>query len=220
MSPLENVCHLSQVLRYADAVHGMFPNRARGMLRERIELLESLPLLQQRIEREVTRVVAKRISFGEKDTIECFFERTHSPELFKSSVVTDSLVVDVGFIRGSKNGFRKVMCSADDSMAQQICEAQNEPLKGPHFHSEVILLEKLLCKKKSSQVTEIVVSLKPCKMCAALICAAVHGNLFPSLARISFLEDDPGPMAKNTLLDEFFKLSQMGSRYVYQIKLT
>lgn len=75
------------------------------------------------------------------------------------------------------------------------------------LHAEVTLifaLSRLLCEQprqvEALDEFRLETTLKPCRMCAAFL-HAIKGNC-RSFA-VAYLEDDPGPLAANTLLDRF-----------------
>ena len=69
------------------------------------------------------------------------------------------------------------------------------------LHAELNLIRTFQTKNKTQipDHSEIWVSLKPCAMCAALI---YSGAKNPETIRIVYLEDDPGPFSKNSVLCE------------------
>ena len=66
-------------------------------------------------------------------------------------------------------------------------------------HAEVNLVHTLCAMQSEVRVPidSVVVSLKPCKMCSALL-----ESFLPAHCKVLYLEDDPGPLAQNTALEK------------------
>ncbi len=78
--------------------------------------------------------------------------------------------------------------------------AHNRSSENPTHHAELSLLLDWARTRSSliPQGSVLLCSLKPCKMCAAAIVQAASGQNL----KVYYFLDDPGPLAKNTALDE------------------
>lgn len=78
--------------------------------------------------------------------------------------------------------------------------AHNRSSENPTHHAELNILIDWARTHSNPIPTDSVLlcSLKPCKMCAAAIVQAASGQNL----KVYYLLDDPGPLAKNTALDE------------------
>lgn len=81
------------------------------------------------------------------------------------------------------------------------CTAQNKINKT--LHAEVSLVQSYYQKtgRLIPAGAKIYTSLKPCRMCAAMI---YHCSEKPETIRVLFQKNDPGSMARNTVLDQKF----------------
>lgn len=93
---------------------------------------------------------------------------------------------------------RKIAVAVIDDDGAVIEIATNQNFKNKTLHAEILLVGNLLNKGYSAAPKNwrLYASLKPCKMCAALL------NEFFSDSEIYYFQEDPGPLAQNTLLDQ------------------
>ena len=84
------------------------------------------------------------------------------------------------------------------------------------LHAEVRLCQSYFKKMKSGfpEKSRLVVSLKPCLMCAAMISRMSEKT---KNFQVFYLEDDSGPLSQNTLLDEKKNIFKYGSGPIQRI---
>lgn len=92
---------------------------------------------------------------------------------------------------------RKVAVIAVDSGLNILGWSANSNSKNKTLHAEVRLIQGLGMPLPRN--AEIFVSLKPCKMCAAMIAESAED---PKSIRVYYLENDPGALAQRTMLDK------------------
>ena len=95
---------------------------------------------------------------------------------------------------------RKVVAFATDQKGVVLEATANSAIFNKTLHAEVCLIQNLYRKGFHSFLEDgnIYISLKPCKMCAAMIFDFLPPNF---KGRVVYLEDDPGPLAQSTALD-------------------
>lgn len=95
---------------------------------------------------------------------------------------------------------RKVVAFATDAKGLVLEATANAAIFNKTLHAEVCLIQNLFRKGFHSFLEDgnIYVSLKPCKMCAAMIYEFLPPNF---KGRVVYLEDDLGPLAQSTALD-------------------
>lgn len=91
---------------------------------------------------------------------------------------------------------RQILSIAVDSERQIRAFEFNQNFKNRTLHSEILLAGQIL--KNSISVDRVICSLKPCRMCAAVL-RDLHDQ--GKIQSIQYLEEDPGPLAQNTELD-------------------
>lgn len=91
---------------------------------------------------------------------------------------------------------RPIAVAAFDKNNLMVDWAIAQNYKNKTLHAEVILASKILLRQ--IPIETVFCSLKPCKMCAALLNHLVKIGLIQS---IRYFENDPGPLAQNTELD-------------------
>jgi hypothetical protein len=102
------------------------------------------------------------------------------------------------------NRFHKsVWAQAFDSEKKVIVRSVNSGGSAKILHAELNIARELQLMGAAGwpKVKKIVVSLKPCKMCAALLCEFVSNQKIS--ISVTYLQNDTGPMAQNTVLDQF-----------------
>lgn len=116
----------------------------------------------------------------------------------KKSLQDLELLIDRGEILHDHN--RPIGVIATDENLNLLGWSANSNSKNKTLHAEVRLVQEFLQvqKKTLPRGTQIFVSLKPCRMCAAMIAEACEDAKSIS---VKYLRDDPGSMARGTALD-------------------
>ncbi|WP_186647873.1 Bd3614 family nucleic acid deaminase [Fluviispira vulneris] len=95
---------------------------------------------------------------------------------------------------------RQVACLLVDSNRNVISYGLNENSKNKTLHAEINMIQNFYNKNNKilPSGSSIYTTLKPCKMCASMIwhCAENISDI-----KVYFLNDDPGTMAKSTVLN-------------------
>ncbi len=214
------------IIHLIDALYSRFPDRARLMVRSRIfcNYQPTVACLA------AVKVSAKRLSF---DKSRCeprpWVDLTHSaaapifetrtsptsPE--QTEIVTDFEQHEKTHTELKKNQpqhqlDRPVRAWGYSSSDQRIWITRNLSSLNPMRHAEWCLAYSILEHRSRVETFEplnfaIWVSLKPCKMCAAIISQLASAAPQGSTVQVKFLRNDPGPMATHTVLDG--KITQM-----------
>ncbi len=87
-----------------------------------------------------------------------------------------------------------------DSNGKLLSWSANSNSKNKTLHAEILALQKYFENSgmKIPVGAKIYVSLKPCRMCAAMIAQMAED---PDHLEVIYFKDDPGPLAQNTALD-------------------
>jgi cytidine deaminase len=90
-----------------------------------------------------------------------------------------------------------LICGPDGSL---LSWAVNNNSKNKTLHAEVSAVQKYfeISKRKIPKGSRIYTSLKPCRMCAGMILEMAED---PDGIQTIFFQDDPGPLAQNTVLE-------------------
>ncbi len=184
-----------------------FPDHALSMLRERIYTNYSLtPLCEGSI-----KVCAKRATELSKEAYQSKLEdlrKSHSEQTIRASLPPTFEISGFPHVFQSIAGAAKALSqnSMDSITAillspslQVLGFAKNTNDIHRAQHAETNLIQNYLISTntKLKPGTKILISLKPCAMCAAQIYAAAER--FHEL-EVYYLNDDPGPKAKNSVL--------------------
>lgn len=102
---------------------------------------------------------------------------------------------------------RAIVAILADSEGKIISIAGNNNFKNKTLHAEICLMQDYATKfKKRVPAGSIIYSsLKPCKMCSDAILQYCE----KAEVRVYFLEDDPGPLARDISLDRVYKISPL-----------
>lgn len=94
---------------------------------------------------------------------------------------------------------REIAVLICDEQGRLLEHATNSNYKNKTMHAEVTAIQNYFRRTGQSlpENTRIYVSLKPCVMCSAMI-----SKLAPDSCQVIYFQDDPGPMAKNTELEQ------------------
>ena len=90
-----------------------------------------------------------------------------------------------------------ILCDSDGNILET---SKNNNSKNKTLHAEVLLVQRYF-QRHGRCIPEnavIYTSLKPCRMCAEMILNFCKNR---EMIQIYYLNDDPGPMAKNTILE-------------------
>ncbi len=99
---------------------------------------------------------------------------------------------------------RPIVSMALDENKKIIGFNYNQNFKNKTLHSELLLADRII--RNDWKVDQIVCSLKPCKMCAAILVDLMKKKL---VQKIVYLENDPGRLAQNTDLDGLENFSKL-----------
>lgn len=96
---------------------------------------------------------------------------------------------------------RAISAIVTDKNLHLLGWSANSNFKNKTLHAEVRLIQSYLQQQGRllPDDTKIFVSLKPCKMCAAMI---VESSQNPESLQVIYLENDPGSLAQGTMLDQ------------------
>lgn len=196
----------SPILRLIRGTYQAQPAIARKLLRERIQT--NLPELNE-FERAAIRVAAKRVACGAEPTALAQELRPDPPacealqlppDLAPPALVAwlaaQSLEAHAHLPRHARP--RAVGALALDPSGTLLGVARNSNAIDRTQHAELNLLQGLGPLPAGAHVW---VSLEPCKMCAAALAASCPEGL-----QVTFLEHDPGPMARATALSGIARL--------------
>lgn len=103
---------------------------------------------------------------------------------------------------------RRIAAVLTDQNGNILEYSPNQNSKNKTLHAELLLLQNYYRRTglKISPGSRIFVSLKPCKMCAAAILQFAEQ---PDSIHVYYLEDDLGPMARNTELEKAHQQNQL-----------
>ncbi len=155
---------------------------ARKILREWIECGDEPTFL----EKEITKVAAKRIR--RNPLLQPLGEELIRPPFHAGAVEESS--------KPRHQMDREVRARLYSRSGSLLAESKNTNGKIRTRHAEMNLIDSF--QGKFPKGSTLVVSLKPCRMCAARIWESaeeIHDF------KVIFIENDPGPLAKGTLLD-------------------
>lgn len=169
------------LLGLIEGVYDQYPDQARKILREWIECSREPTFL----EREITKVAAKRIRLNAD-------LKPEGIELFSPAQVE----VNKGTTDPRYKKDRDIWARLIDSNGVTLLQCANTNGKIKTRHAEMNLIQGF--GKKFPAESHLFVSLKPCRMCAAAIWENAEDI---ENFRVIYVEDDPGPHAKETLLD-------------------
>jgi tRNA(Arg) A34 adenosine deaminase TadA len=95
---------------------------------------------------------------------------------------------------------RTIVAVLTDQQGNILEYSPNQNSKNKTLHAELLLLQNYYRRtgQKIPSGSRVFVSLKPCLMCAA---ALFQFSEQPASIHVFYLEDDPGPKAKNTTLE-------------------
>ena len=98
-----------------------------------------------------------------------------------------------------------VLVSAEGKI---LAQSVNQNAKNRTFHAEVTLIQSYWARYRQPFPcgTTLYVTLKPCKMCSAMIVRMAKDM---RNFKVIYREDDPGPHARHTLLDGTNSLAQV-----------
>src|SRR5690606_27800629 len=89
-----------------------------------------------------------------------------------------------------------------DSQGKLLSWSVNNNSKNKTLHAEISVLQQYFMQSSCKLPPQAIcyVSLKPCRMCAGML---THMAEEPSGLRIIYFQDDPGPLAQNTVLEKY-----------------
>jgi hypothetical protein len=204
------------VTRLIEGVCAQFPKQSFAILRERIFSRQPLtPACEGMI-----RVVAKRASFlPEIEYVEAFlnasadgsrievspnepllFDIPNAPKFFGAEKEVAEFAITLRSQSFQGDIRKPVACVLISSSNEVLAYAWNTNEKNRAQHAELNLIRSLKTHglHKIPASATLIVTLKPCAMCAAQIFTAAAEN--SSTLKIIYLEDDLGPMAQNSVL--------------------
>ncbi len=96
---------------------------------------------------------------------------------------------------------RPIAALVCDRNGKLLSWAVNNNSKNKTLHAEILALQQYfeINRTKLPAGTKIYVSLKPCRMCAAMIAQMCEDA---DLLEVIYFKDDPGPLAQHTVLDK------------------
>ncbi len=209
---------VSAPVRLIQAIHGAFPERARAITRARIHATT----VESAAARGTVKVAAKRMNCGLSAT---FMDVPGStPELLEVPLAEPGPFFETEILIPEGDGARLALVleladgverkadsplhESDRAVAALLVSregrclgwAPNRNALNRTQHAEVNLVQGYLARYPAGLPpgASVYVSLKPCKMCAGMLwdAAAEIRSL-----RVVYALDDPGPKARNTVLD-------------------
>jgi tRNA(Arg) A34 adenosine deaminase TadA len=215
----------SALIDLIQGVYAYFPDQARRILRSRIHYRGAFRPLESGMVKVAAKRVARHESLpelfreiGPRD--QGFLEVPHLPTFSghpSASRVREeiphseaALATEVRHralhLEQSRQGRplhqldRPVAALLANSVGEILCETQNLNHSNKTFHAELLLAQKWWAENRVPfpDGARVVVSLKPCKMCAGALWQ-MAGT--PEQLSVIYLEDDLGTFARDTILD-------------------
>lgn len=174
------------LLGLIEGVYELHAPRARSILRKRIECSREPTFSEQ----ETVKVAAKRIRVN--PTLSSTETKSLGTHLARPPI--DLPKTDKALPRYQQD--REVQARLIGADGKTLLETKNTNGKIRTRHAEMNLIDHY--GKKFPRGSKLIVTLKPCRMCAALIWENAESI---EDFRVIYIENDPGRLAQGTLLD-------------------